>query len=200
VIERLWQQTQRLAAWFVIAAGGMLLAAAIIVTVEVLLRKGFAAVFGWSIVFSGSDEISAYLFAVATAWSLPYALVHRGHIRIDVLYSRLGDRGRCLLDLFALLVMLGFSLVMFERAWDLASNSLIDNIRSNTPLRIPLAWAQIPWALGIGLFCIAMILALSRSLKAIANRDYAQLHATAGIPSQDEEVRQEIKDLGLGNR
>ena len=80
MIERLWQQTQRLAAWFVIAAGGMLLAAAIIVTVEVLLRKGFAAVFGWSIVFSGSDEISAYLFAVATAWSLPYALVHRGHI------------------------------------------------------------------------------------------------------------------------
>jgi TRAP-type C4-dicarboxylate transport system permease small subunit len=96
--------------------------------------------------------------------------------------------------------MLGFSLVMFERAWDLASNSLIDNIRSNTPLRIPLAWAQIPWALGIGLFCIAMILALSRSFKAIGNRDYAQLHATAGIPSQDEEVRQEIKDLGLGNR
>jgi hypothetical protein len=45
-----------------------------------------------------------------------------------------------------------------------------------------------------------MILALSRSFKAIANRDYAQLHATAGIPSQDEEVRQEIKDLGLGNR
>ncbi|MEY3475827.1 MAG: hypothetical protein RLY65_227, partial [Pseudomonadota bacterium] len=37
-------------------------------------------------------------------------------------------------------------------------------------------------------------------LEAIANRDYAQLQATAGIPSQDEEVRQEIKDLGLGNR
>ncbi|MFM1939517.1 MAG: hypothetical protein RLY32_1259, partial [Pseudomonadota bacterium] len=106
---------------------------------------------------------------------------------------------RCLLDLFALMVMLVFSLVMFERAWDLASNSLIDNIRSNTPLRIPLAWAQIPWAFGIGLFCIAMLLALSRSIKAIAVGDYARIQATAGIPSQDEEVRQEIKDLGLGH-
>jgi hypothetical protein len=44
-----------------------------------------------------------------------------------------------------------------------------------------------------------MLLALSRSIKAIAVGDYARLQATAGIPSQDEEVRQEIKDLGLGH-
>ena len=53
----------RVAIWL---GGAMIFAAAAIVTAEVLLREGVGALVGTGFVFSGSDEISAYLFAVGT--------------------------------------------------------------------------------------------------------------------------------------
>ena len=94
----------------------MLFAAAGLVTAEVLLRKGLGFVFGSSFVFSGSDEISAYLFAVGTSWSMAHVLVNRGHVRIDALYGRLSARVRALLDLFALLALGLFVAALLERA------------------------------------------------------------------------------------
>jgi TRAP-type C4-dicarboxylate transport system permease small subunit len=88
----------RVAIWM---GGAMLFAAAGIVTAEVVLRKGLGAVFGSNFVFSGSDEISAYLFAVGTSWSMAHVLVTRGHVRIDALYGFFGPRTRAMLDLVA---------------------------------------------------------------------------------------------------
>ena len=68
----------RVAIWM---GGAMLFVAAGIVTAEVVLRKGLGAVFGSNFVFSGSDEISAYLFAVGTSWSMAHVLVTRGFMR-----------------------------------------------------------------------------------------------------------------------
>ena len=141
----------------------MIFAAAAIVTAEVLLRKGLGAVFGTGFVFSGSDEISSFLFAVGTSWSLAHVLVTRGHVRIDALYTFFGPRLRVILDLFALLVLGVFVAALLERSWDVASTSYIDEIRSNSPQRLPLAWAQVPWFAGIALFFLALVLAFLRS-------------------------------------
>ena len=184
----------RLAIW---CGGAMLLAAAGLVTAEVLLRKGLGLVLGSSFVFSGSDEIAAYLFAVGTSWSMAHVLVNRGHVRIDALYGRLSPRARALLDIFALLVLGLFVAALLERAWDIAFTSYIEGLRSNTPLRLPLAWAQLPWFAGIALFFIALILAVLRSLAALLRGDYAAVAEIAGAASQDEEIESELKGLGL---
>jgi TRAP-type C4-dicarboxylate transport system permease small subunit len=184
----------RLAIW---CGGAMLLAAAGLVTAEVLLRKGLGLVLGSSFVFSGSDEIAAYLFAVGTSWSMAHVLVNRGHVRIDALYGRLSPRVRALLDIFALLVLGLFVAALLERAWDIAFTSYIEGLRSNTPLRLPLAWAQLPWFAGIALFFIALILAVLRSLAALLRGDYAAVAEIAGAASQDEEIESELKGLGL---
>lgn len=177
----------------------MLLAAAGLVTAEVVLRKGLGLVFGSSFVFSGSDEISAYLFAVGTSWSMAHVLVNRWHVRIDALYARLSPRVRALLDLFALLVLGLFVGALLERAWDIASTSYLEELRSNTPLRLPLAWAQLPWFAGIALFFIALILAVLRSAAALLRGDYAAVAEVAGAATQDEEIASELKGLGLGS-
>ncbi len=184
----------RLAIW---CGGAMLLAAAGLVTAEVLLRKGLGLVLGSSFVFSGSDEIAAYLFAVGTSWSMAHVLVNRGHVRIDALYGRLSPRVRALLDLFALLVLGLFVAALLERAWDIAFTSYVEEIHSNTPLRLPLAWAQLPWFGGIALFFTALILAFLRSLAALLRGDYAAVAEIAGAASQDEEIESELKGLGL---
>jgi TRAP-type mannitol/chloroaromatic compound transport system permease small subunit len=184
----------RVAIWF---GGAMLFAAAAIVTAEVLLRKGLGALFGSNFVFSGSDEISGYLFAVGTSWSMAHVLVTRGHVRIDVLYGAFGPRARTLLDLFALIVLAIFVAALLERSWDVASTSYAQGIRSNTPLRLPLAWSQLPWFGGIALFAVALLLAILRTLSSLLRGDFASAAEISGAITQDEEIESELVGLGL---
>jgi TRAP-type C4-dicarboxylate transport system permease small subunit len=197
-MELAWKAVTAVARVAIWCGAALLFAAAAIVSAEVFLRKGLGTMFGSSFMFSGSDEISAYLFAVGTSWSLAHALVTRGHVRIDVLYGRFGRRTQVLLDLFALIVLGIFVAAMIERAWDVAITSYVEQIRSNTPLRIPLAWAQLPWFAGLALFAIAIVLALLRTLAAFVRGDYAAAAAISGALTQDEEVESELEGLGLG--
>jgi TRAP-type C4-dicarboxylate transport system permease small subunit len=184
----------RVAIWF---GGAMLFAAAGIVTAEVLLRKGLGALIGSSFVFSGSDEISAYLFAVGTSWSMAHVLITRGHVRIDALYGAFGPRTRTFLDLFALVVLAIFIAALVERSWNVAFTSYTEDIHSNTPLRLPLAWAQLPWFGGIALFALALMLAILRTLFALMRGDYAGAAAISGAVTQDEEIESELEGLGI---
>jgi TRAP-type C4-dicarboxylate transport system permease small subunit len=177
--------------------GAMIFAAAVIVSAEVLLRKGLGRIVGTGFVFSGSDEISSFLFAVGTSWSLAYVLIMRSHVRIDVLYSVFRPRTRAILDLVALLALGIFSAAVLERSWDLASTSYIQEIRSNSPQRLSLAWAQLPWFAGIALFFIVLVLAFLRSATALLRGDYAQAATIAGVPTMDEEIKSELEELGI---
>jgi TRAP-type C4-dicarboxylate transport system permease small subunit len=198
-VNTLWAGVAALARLAIWCGGAMLFAAAGLVTTEVVLRKGLGALFGSSFVFSGSDEISAYLFAVGTSWSMAHVLIHRGHVRIDALYGRFPPRLRAWLDLLALLVLGLFVAVLLERAWDVAFTSYTEELRSNTPLRLPLAWAQLPWFAGIALFFLALVLAVLRSAAALLRGDYATVARVAGAATQDEEIASELEGLGLHN-
>jgi TRAP-type mannitol/chloroaromatic compound transport system permease small subunit len=197
MMEKAWKLVSIIAQVAVWLGGVMLFVAAAVVTGEVLLRKGLGALVGTSFVFSGSDEISAYLFAVGTSWSMAHVLVTRGHVRIDALYGHLGPRTRAVLDLFALIILALFVGALLERAWDTAITSYTEEIRSNTPLRLPLAVAQLPWCGGIALFALALVLAILRTSAALLRGDYATVSATAGAASQDEEVVSELHGLGI---
>jgi TRAP-type C4-dicarboxylate transport system permease small subunit len=198
MMERAWRGIAALARVATWIGGAMLFAAAAIVSAEVVLRKGLGTLFGSTFVFSGSDEISSYLFAVGTSLSMAYALVMRGHVRIDALYGVLGRRTRIFLDLLALVVLGIFLAALLERAWDLALTSYTEQIRSNTPLRIPLAWAQLPWFFGFALFGVALVLTVLRTLLALLRGDTATAAATSSAVTQDEEVESELEGLGIG--
>jgi TRAP-type C4-dicarboxylate transport system permease small subunit len=197
-METAWKAVVAVARLAVWVGAALLLGAAGIVSAEVIARKGLGPLLGPGVVFSGSDEISAYLFAVGTSLSLAHVLVTRGHVRIDALYALFNPRTRILLDLLALIVLGIFVGALLERAWDLASTSVIEGLRSNTPLRIPLAWAQVPWLAGIALFALALALAVLRTVLALLRGDYATASATSSAVTQDEEVESELQGLGLG--
>jgi TRAP-type mannitol/chloroaromatic compound transport system permease small subunit len=197
-MELAWRAVAAVARVAIWIGGALLFAAAAIVSAEVVLRKGLGTLVGSTFVFSGSDEISSYLFAVGTSLSMAHALVTRGHVRIDALYGVFGRRTRVLLDLLALVVLGIFVAALLERAWDAAWTSYIEQIRSNTPLRIPLAWAQLPWFGGIALFAMTLVLAVLRTLLALLRGDYATASATSSAVTQDEEVESELQGLGIG--
>lgn len=221
-MESLWNCLARLSRSAIVAGAALLFVAALIVTAEVLIRKAvpdFIDLVAWlgsfaganllkgadglkvwvrdHLTFSGSDEISGYLFAVGTSWSLAHALVTRGHVRIDAVYGGLSPAVRAWLDLVALLCLALFVGALVERAFDVATTSLFEWNRSNTNLRIPLALSQIPWMLGIVLFFVTIAVAIVRSLLMLLRGDYAGVNAIAGASSQDEEIESELKGLGI---
>jgi TRAP-type C4-dicarboxylate transport system permease small subunit len=190
-MDLVWNTTARVARLFAWLGGVMLLLAALIVSVEVISRKLL------TIVFSGSDEIAAYLFATGTSWALAHVLITRGHVRIDALYGRLPARPRALLDVVALVLMGVVACALLDRGFDLVHTNLTEWNRSNTPLRTPLSLPQIPWLLGLALFFAAIVIALARTLLALARGDLATARRTAGVASQDEEIEGELATLGI---
>lgn len=169
----------------------MIMAAALIVSAEVICRKLFA------FPFSGSDEVGAYLFAVGTSWSMAFVLVTRGHVRIDALYGGFSPYVRAVFDLMALAGLAILVIALADRSWELVSDNLSGWNRSNTPLRVPLPFAQLPWFFGFVLFLLALAVACVRAVMAFVRGDYAKVAATAGVPSQDEEVKGELEGLGI---
>jgi TRAP-type C4-dicarboxylate transport system permease small subunit len=147
--------------------------------------------------FSGSDEISGYLFAVGTSWAMSHVLISRGHVRIDALYGMFSPAVRAWLDLVALLMLAIFVGAVVERAGHVAYTNLIELNRSNTNLRIPLAWAQIPWFFGLLLFMVTTVFAILRVLTLLLKGDYAKVNEIAGASTQDEEIEGELKGLGI---
>lgn len=197
--EPIWRAIGFLAQIGVWVGGILLFAAAIIVTAEVFVRKAAGPLIGSRFIFSGSDEISGYLFAVGTSLSMAHVLVTRGHIRIDVLYGQFSPKVRSIMDIIALTVMAVFIAVLLERVINVASTSYVEQLRSNTQLRIPLAWSQIPWAFGIGLFFLSIVVALIRSIAALAKGDYSAVNAISGVPTTQEEIESEIKGMVTGH-
>lgn len=222
VREALWSGLAAISRFAIIAGCALLFAAALIVTAEVIIRKAvpdsldlvawIAKLFGANLTawaeqagegfkrrwaFSGSDEMSGYLFAVGTAWAMSHVLITRGHVRIDVLYGRLDPRSRAVLDIVSLILLAVFVGALAERALNVAATNLVEYNRSNTNLRIPLAWAQVPWLIGILLFFLTTLVAIVRSLGALLQGDLATVSATAGVSSQDEEIESELKGLGI---
>jgi TRAP-type mannitol/chloroaromatic compound transport system permease small subunit len=63
-------------------------------------------------------ELQWYLFSLVFLLGASYALKHDAHVRVDVLYGRLGDRGRAWIDLLGTLVfLLPFSAFMLVVSW-----------------------------------------------------------------------------------
>jgi TRAP-type C4-dicarboxylate transport system permease small subunit len=190
-MDRLWTGISWIARVFAWIGGAMIMVAALIVSTEVICRKLLA------LPFSGSDEVGAYLFAVGTSWSMAFVLVTRGHVRIDALYGTFSPFVRALLDLVALIGLAILVIALTDRAWELVSDNLAGWNRSNTPLRVPLPYPQLPWFFGFALFLLAMAIAALRALIALVRGDYAKVAATVGVPSQDEEVKGELEGLGI---
>ena len=190
-MDTLWTCISWVARVFAWIGGAMIMIAALVVSTEVICRKLFA------FPFSGSDEIGAYLFAVGTSWSMAFVLVTRGHVRIDALYGGFSPFVRAVFDLVALTGLAVLVIALTDRSWELVSDNLSGWNRSNTPLRVPLPYPQLPWFFGYVLFLSALMVAYVRAVSAFVRGDYAKVAATAGVPSQDEEVKGELEGLGI---
>lgn len=177
---------QSVSRWSVWISGGLLLLSALLVGMEVLMRSLFQHSFG------GVDEISSYIFAIGVAWSLAFTLLHRAHIRIDLVYAKLSSGKRAALDILALAGLIAVTALLFQQALVTTSTSFELGSRSNTPLGVTLWIPQSIWTAGLGFFLLVQAYLLSRIVYLFLTNQHRQVAALSGIKTIDEEIDDEI--------
>ena len=134
----------------------------IVIVQEVLRRFGLNFSSAWS------QETAQYLFIYLGYIGAAYGVKERAHIRFDVLITRVGERAKGWLYIFAELCTIAFALIAVY--WSLHTVVQLVTMGGTTPvLRINKAWFEIAVPLGF-------TLVVFRSLQAIA-RDWRDMQA-----------------------
>lgn len=165
-----------------ILVGALLLGCVVFVLADIGLRRAGASL-------GGTDEISGYVMAIATAWGMGFTLIELGHVRIDILRGRAGTRGRALFDLAAMLALAGTVSLIAIRGWPVLARSLANGSRANTPLETPLALVQAPWLAGWVWFALVAWLTFVAALAMVARGDFRASEAAIGTCGEPDGPR-----------
>ncbi len=170
---------RRLNRGLAILIGIGLLACVAFVLSDIVLRQIGAS-------FGGTDEISGYVMAIATAWGMAFTLLELGHVRIDLLRSRVATRGRVLFDLFSMLVLTVTITLIAVQCWPVLAKSLANSSRANTPLETPLALVQVPWFAGWVWFALMSWLTLLAALMLFVQGKFDETEGAIGAFGEEE--------------
>ena len=133
-----------------IASGTFVVLTTLLILTEIVGRR----LFNWSTLIE--DEYSGYLTVAIGFFGLAYTLKTEGHVRVNVLISRLSPGKSKRLDGFCSLIACAFisyfAWCSFELVWTSLSNLTISPTPTETPIFIP----QLPIFLGLLLFAIAL--------------------------------------------
>ena len=185
-IHALLERIARVAVW---VGGAALLLCAFMVSVDVIMRKLF------SMTMSGSDEISGYAFAAATAWAYSYALLHRSHIRIDALYGVLPVWLRSILDALGLALLLFYMAYLTNKALDVFLTSWEHDSVSITTLSVPQWIPQLLWLSGLCWFVITLAFLLVYVLVSLLLGDLTTVQNVAGALSAEKKIDEETQGM-----
>jgi TRAP-type mannitol/chloroaromatic compound transport system permease small subunit len=89
-------------------AGIMILLSCIVSASNALLRYGLDISNNWPL------ELQWYLFSAAVMLGASDTLKRNEHVRVDLIYSQLSDRGRLYIDLFGLILFLMPACILFS--------------------------------------------------------------------------------------
>jgi TRAP-type mannitol/chloroaromatic compound transport system permease small subunit len=108
------------------------LALVVVIFVDVIMRY----LFNTSYVFT--QELEWHLFAFIFLIGAGYTLLHDGHVRVDIIYQRLGLKGKAWINLLGVIFFLipGCLMVM-STSWKFAVNSFMIMEGSPDPGGIP---------------------------------------------------------------
>jgi len=110
-LERLSELTGRAVSWLTLA---MVLLTFLVVVLRYVFSLGWIAM----------QEAVVYLHAAVFMLGAGYTLRHDGHVRVDILYRRLGPRGRAVVDLAgALLLLAPTCIYVLWSSWDYVAAS-----------------------------------------------------------------------------
>ena len=165
-----------------LVVGFGLLACAAFVLIDIVMRQ-----IGTSL--GGTEEIAGYAMALATSWGMSFTLLELGHVRIDLLRTKLASFGRALFDVFSMIMMTGVIVTIAIKAWPVVERSLVNGSTANTPLETPLVWVQMPWFLGWVWFAIMSTIVTLAALSLLIKRRHQDTESFVGAFAEAETLQ-----------
>ena len=178
--------------FFTLACGWWLMLLSAATCVEMLGRK----VFAFSL--QGVDEVGSYTFAVVGAFGFSYALLARGHTRVDFLLSKFTKTQRAVLNCTAMITLAAMAAFFVYRAFEVVAESVELGSTAPTPLATPLWIPQSIWFVGMVLFAVGAVAMAVHSL-ALLFGNRTRLNRIYGPQSLEEEISTEIAHAGLAD-
>lgn len=143
----------------------------------------------------GIDEIGGYTLAATSAIGFSYALITRGHTRIDFLVSKMPAPMRAGLNFVAMLTLAILSAFALYRGWNVLSESIEFQSTATTPLQTPLWIPQGIWFAGhVVLALVSAYLAGHCGWLLLRGRNDA-LNKLYGPQTLEEEIASEAGDV-----
>jgi TRAP-type transport system small permease protein len=145
--------------------GGLISAACIVAMVLLILVETLLRLFLERSLFI-AEEFSAYLMANFVMLGLAYTLREGGHIRVNILLSRLKGVGRTACELMGCLVGCAVFVLLTWELWSIMFDNFVTNQRSMNITQTPIFLPQIGLVVGSALMVMQMAAeALKRILK-----------------------------------
>jgi len=132
MLKRLCDGIDRVNEWVGVAVGLTVIVVTGAVIYEVVARTVFAKPTLWS------NETTIYLSAMTYLVAGGYAMRHRRHVRIDVIYEKLSLRARARLDLVTFVFFLGYAGTLAWVGFDMAWDSFLQRETTATPWDPPI--------------------------------------------------------------
>lgn len=111
-----------------------------------------------------ADEYSGYLYLASIFLGLAYTFLKDGHIRINIVTSKLSEKSNSFIDIIASIITLGvLSFVLYRTilfAYDSYELEMLSEAVSETPLYL----TQIAMPVGVAMFILAVIAFIIRRL------------------------------------
>jgi TRAP-type C4-dicarboxylate transport system permease small subunit len=123
----------------------------IMILLEVLTRYVLRAPLGIS------DEMGGYILVAVTFMGLAYTWKEDGHVRVDLLVSRMPKKIVKWVRLINLFLATAFTIPVMKASYDLLNDSLLFASRSGSWLRTPLVYPQTILLVGSVLIFLQLI-------------------------------------------
>jgi TRAP-type mannitol/chloroaromatic compound transport system permease small subunit len=153
-------------------------AAAAAVLAACLISAGNALVrYGWNVSSNAWLEIQWYLFALTVMLGAPQVLRRNEHVRVDIFYSRLGERGQALLDLAGLVCFLMPVMVLLAAlSWPIFLRSLASGEVSSNAGGLVRWPAMLLLPLGFALMVLQALAEIVRRIAFLRGASVLQTH------------------------
>lgn len=170
-----------------IVAGAAVLLLAFGICADIVSRKFFA------FSFEGSDEYGGYVLAMIGSVGLPYALLQRGHTRVDIVMPYLPRPVLTAVNVLALASLLGYAALIAYFSYQAFAETLEFDSRANSALQTPLWIPQAIWVVGTWSFLVVVAWALLDALSRL--RDPDEVNRRYGPMTAVQEVVELSKEL-----
>lgn len=147
-----------------VAAGICILLMSALILIEIIVR----AVGGGSIMIA--EEYSAYLLAAFGTLSLAYTFKAGGHIRVDLVLSRLSGQSRDAVNFGCTLIAFFIFVFAAYETWGLFHGSWLSQETSMYYSKTRLWLPQLPIVVGTGLMALQLLASVAEQIQSLGKK------------------------------